>query len=1429
MNHVIPQSCPKHLSLSRIPKRGFAVIVALTMMSFIMVLLLTLAVYASVELQGVYQSKQLLQARANALLGANMALAQLQEMAGPDTRVTAPIKAQADTRPNQLLIGQALDAAAYEQTDDSSPLTYNQDFAQPLGYFISGSDDDDFDPLTFWPFEADGTAATGYALLVGGGSASATKDSNSDGIPDDYVAAPLVTIDGNQNGAYAWWIADEGQKAQINVVDPYLESTGTTNSREQAITAQRTGSEAMFDNFDPTNSDQRQTLQRSNTIGDLNLVDNLTTDTQVAESYFHDVTFQSSGLMTNTRRGGLMRDLTAVMKEAEDNGGEISTSGEQWEQLIEYQEERIDNWRKETVALETLGAQPGDLPNKHWNALQSITLREDQADDRLATGIFPPLTDMHTQFDQGGAPWEQLITWATLQQRRGSSSLEAQGRWQETMEVSPVIAKVAISAYATVDYPEATLHFLPSVVLWNPYNEPMQLPANTRLVVSYDQGNVDFWLRLRVSHPSWYIPNDVVFKAEADQQDNVDNPKNKRYKGLSNYDHIPQSSKTWGSLMWTPCFIFRWETLGDFHKEQFIFNLRSRSGGSNILIEPGQARIFTMHQHVDVTPSTPGVKFDPTVDLMEGLPPDPGQFGLYLTENLEEQMDDHPVNSYPQSVNHPHSGILHREPTRGYNVWHPITTGGGHFNARPQSLPYPFPLDPTNLTGDKNYLIYEDADAPSSSICVNKEYLKGWKIEELGLELGSGGNHGTRSMKGMTITLDEGPGTQPMVDVVNLNAVLPSGLQFARLSDSDNTSVDAGTGLPIDLITPVIPAEDTPSDTTGLDVLEPLWGLTYGLRLPENVYNYDIASGANQSSVDEGLAAPIRWLVDVNPVAPYPSRDPSSRNVFKEGKVRALDKVSSKKGFESPAGYSGGFFMESERLGNLVMSTPDDLNQFIGATDAANPSWSGGAPQAILYEIPESSEDIGSIAALMHAPLTPTSHALMPAPNGLPGQASISSDRSLLPYTLSLSAANYGFMQPTYTIGNSRAHLMVDRARAKQSFYESITYTQPSDHGENIPYASTTNPALFKYGIVPGGAIYGNEPPASFFPGYDASWVYNEVLWDDFFFTPESNSRLAWQDGQSSTDRDFTESAEKVSVEGAFNINSVSVSAWATLLSSMMGVELGSDTSTSDSAAFNRFIAPEEAVFDETNDDYFSDSAYGGYRRLTGDQIWDDADTPDDLSDDTGLAVRIVEQVRERGPFLSMSDFVNRALIPSVDDTDGHGLAGALQTAIDKSDINTAMGESSDTISWIDPDTEMDLDWVGHNDFDNGKIFDGLSLDNLDTWVVDSDTGTPTIERGVRRNAGAPGELTQADILARIGAVLRPRSDTFTIRAQGIAGDTFGSNATAWCEMTVQRVLDYVDSTDPASDSISELSSTNQIFGRRFEVVSFRWLSEEEI
>jgi hypothetical protein len=94
-----------------------------------------------------------------------------------------------------------------------------------------------------------------------------------------------------------------------------------------------------------------------------------------------------------------------------------------------------------------------------------------------------------------------------------------------------------------------------------------------------------------------------------------------------------------------------------------------------------------------------------------------------------------------------------------------------------------------------------------------------------------------------------------------------------------------------------------------------------------------------------------------------------------------------------------------------------------------------------------------------------------------------------------------------------------------------------------------------------------------------------------------------------------------------------------------------------------------------------------------------------------------------------------------------------------------------------------------------------------------------------------PGCLTQADLLNSLGPVLSTRSDTFVIRAYGDVHNPVTSTVEgrAWCEAVVQRTPDYVNPAADAAETFPATDNQNQTFGRRFTIVSFRWLSPDDI
>jgi hypothetical protein len=74
------------------------------------------------------------------------------------------------------------------------------------------------------------------------------------------------------------------------------------------------------------------------------------------------------------------------------------------------------------------------------------------------------------------------------------------------------------------------------------------------------------------------------------------------------------------------------------------------------------------------------------------------------------------------------------------------------------------------------------------------------------------------------------------------------------------------------------------------------------------------------------------------------------------------------------------------------------------------------------------------------------------------------------------------------------------------------------------------------------------------------------------------------------------------------------------------------------------------------------------------------------------------------------------------------------------------------------------------------------------------------------------------------------RDDTFTIRAYGDALDKNGRIvAQAWCEATVKRTREFSNPADAADSIEPPTNSMNVTFGRRYEIVSFRWLNSDEV
>ncbi|HUJ44032.1 MAG TPA: hypothetical protein VLW52_10530 [Opitutaceae bacterium] len=304
----------------------------------------------------------------------------------------------------------------------------------------------------------------------------------------------------------------------------------------------------------------------------------------------------------------------------------------------------------------------------------------------------------------------------------------------------------------------------------------------------------------------------------------------------------------------------------------------------------------------------------------------------------------------------------------------------------------------------------------------------------------------------------------------------------------------------------------------------------------------------------------------------------------------------------------------------------------------------------------------------------------------------------------------------------------------------------------------------------------------------------NEALWDRFFFSTvpagagalpaafPNRRMVCHRSGGVPPDPDavrrYDTAAAHLLIDGPFNVNSTSLEAWQALLASFNGQDLAWDDPV---AGTTRTAIVGSAFLRGPRVQGGEDDGWRGFRALTDAQLHD-------------LAVAIVERLRAHGPFRSLADFVNRPLDAPAAET---RLRGLLQAALD--------GVANPPPS---------LAPVGGLPADAGPS-PGLA------W--------PAAAAG-HRSTLAPGWLSQADVLAAVGPVLTVRSDTFLVRAYGDVADplTGATESRAWCEAVVQRVPEYVDPAD-APEASAGLAPLNQDYGRRFEIVHFRWLSPEEV
>ena len=301
---------------------GFALMIALGLMSFVLLLILGLSTLIRVNNNITSSGKDLSSARSNALFALNLAIGDLQNEMGPDQRISATA-AIMDEFPETEEIDGVNNPYWTGAWNSNDPLADNV-VTQVISENSNSSDGKpshfrrwlistpiDFDlksPEDRIKFAKNFSSSSDNSILLVGkgtiGEDSTTKNS---------VYAPRQIIDvglKNENG-YAYWVGDEGVKSRIagspprtlkSNLDKILNVNNAGSPRLNAI-------EGFADAEDISiHSDKLLTLGTAQFAYNEVLDGNVDT----FKNKFHSLSTFSRGLMVDVKHGGIRKDLSLL-------------------------------------------------------------------------------------------------------------------------------------------------------------------------------------------------------------------------------------------------------------------------------------------------------------------------------------------------------------------------------------------------------------------------------------------------------------------------------------------------------------------------------------------------------------------------------------------------------------------------------------------------------------------------------------------------------------------------------------------------------------------------------------------------------------------------------------------------------------------------------------------------------------------------------------------------------------------------------------------------------------------------------------------------------------------------------------------------------------------------------------------------------------
>ncbi|WP_233246116.1 hypothetical protein [Coraliomargarita sinensis] len=464
---------------------------SLSILALVTLIGLTLMSLSQVSVRSAAMESSKAQARANAKMALMVALGELQEEMGPDMRISAEAAIH-DTKPEDEAIdgvAQPHWLAVYDSWGNWLNASYTPDGKEASQ--VSAIGDTYVDKrapmfrrwLVSMPRDLRSNVNSAENLpnmndsvvMVGEGTLG---QAHAQARPEKVTRA--YRIKASERDVYAWWIGPENHKAKVGLAAQEREEL----SADQWAVGQGVSSEVAIgaiDGFGSLDIGSEEAAERASRIPNFESLPLVDVEESKTKEMFFDLTGVSSGILSNTRSGGLKKDLSLLFENSD------TSIPQEYSQVNRYEPEPSVRPLSKDILEED--AELPRRPFSSWPNMRHYYRMYHEDNDTE-----PPKDGRYTEYEvyrelqypsSSGQPYAQpLVPFQTA----GSGDTKYSNDWwfgENAYKRFPLISKLLIIQSYKAEYVDAdedpatpdTLEFFhydtPIVTFWNPYNVPL--------------------------------------------------------------------------------------------------------------------------------------------------------------------------------------------------------------------------------------------------------------------------------------------------------------------------------------------------------------------------------------------------------------------------------------------------------------------------------------------------------------------------------------------------------------------------------------------------------------------------------------------------------------------------------------------------------------------------------------------------------------------------------------------------------------------------------------------------------------------------------------------------------------------------------------------------------------------------------------------